>query len=176
MNKKFLSEFFKVLAGTTMEIGEAFTLDFYLHRGRRYNLYYPDDHERFRKGIHNLKRSGYVKLTKNKSFKFTKKGGSWYKKNVYRYSPFREAKWDGKWRVVLFDIPEKFHKKREVFRYRLKNLGFYQLQKSVMALPFECKNDIAEICSRLGIVQYVDMFVAESIGSKEGELKKTFGL
>ena len=176
MKKNFLSEFFKALGGTAMEIGEAFTLDFYLHRGYRQNLCWPDDHERLKKGVYNLKRSGYVKLNKNKSLKFTKKGKEWYQKNVFRYSLFREEKWDGKWRVVFFDVPEEFHKQRDVFRRRLRGLGFHQLQKSILVLPFECEKDVAEIAVRSNINQYVDMLVADSVGSQEDELKKLFEL
>jgi len=176
MKRDFLSEFFKVLGGTAMEMGEAFTLDFYLHRGRRYNLCWPDDHERFKKGIYNLKRSGYIKPTKNNLFKFTRKGKKWYIKNINKQSPLRELDWDKKWRVVFFDIPEELHKKRNIFRYRLKNLGFYQLQKSTLVLPFKCENEVAEICSKLKISQYVDMIIADSVGSKEDEIKKTFNL
>ena len=173
--KKFLSEFFKILAGTTLEIGEAFTLDFYLHRGRRYNLYYPDDHERFNKGFSNLKQRGYITPAGNK-FKFTKKGKKWYQENVYKYTPFKDPVWDKKWRVVFFDIPEKLHTKRDIFRSRLRNLGFYPLQKSMLALPFKCGSDIAELCRQLKISQYVDILTAESIGAKEEELKKIFNL
>lgn len=176
MSKKFLSTFFKELAYTARDMGEAFTLDFYLHRGRRYNLYYPDDHERFKKGIYNLKQRGYVKLAKNNSFKFTNKGKKWYQKSSRKYSPLREAKWDGKWRVVFFDIPEEFHKKRDSFRRCLKNLGFHQLQKSILVLPFKCESEVAELCSRLKVGPYTDLFVAESVGSKEDELKKIFEL
>lgn len=176
MSKKFLSNFFRELAYTARDMGEAFTFDFYLHRGRKYNLYYPDDHEKFKKGIYNLKRSGYVKLIKNNSFKFTKKGKKWYQKNSRKYSPLREANWDGKWRVVFFDIPEKFRKRRNNFRYGLKNLGFYQLQKSMLVLPFKCEDEVANLCSRFKINSYVDILIADSIGFKEGELKKLFDL
>lgn len=51
-------------------------------------------------------------------------------------------KWDGKWRVVLFDIPNSKKKEREVLRSSLRNLGFLAYQKSVFILPYECKNEI----------------------------------
>jgi len=176
MSERFLSKFFRELAYTARDMGEAFTFDFYLHRGREYNLFYPDDHERFKKGIYNLKRSGYVKPIKNNSFKFTRKGKKWYQENAFKYSPFRIGKWDGKWRVVFFDIPEELRKKRDVLRYRLKNLGFYSLQKSAFVMPFECENEVAEITSKLRINRYVDILTVESIGIKKSELKKIFNL
>ena len=50
--------------------------------------------------------------------------------------------WDGKWRVVIFDIPEKKKRAREALRDKLKELGFKELQKSVFIFPFECEDEI----------------------------------
>lgn len=44
---------------------------------------------------------------------------------------FEEKNWDGKWRVVLFDIPEEKRIIRNLFRRNLKKWGFKHLQKSV---------------------------------------------
>src|SRR3989338_2403092 len=173
---KFLVKFFTELANITKDIGSIFTFEAYLHRGRNHNLYWPDDHQRFKKGLHNLKQQGYIVSNKNKTFKFSKKGKEWYKINAYKYTPFREEEWDEKWRVVFFDIPEEFYNQRNNFRNYLKKLGFYPLQKSILAIPFKCENDVAEIANRLKIDQYIDIIVADSIGSKEEELKKVFDL
>lgn len=45
--------------------------------------------------------------------------------------------WDHKWRLVIFDIPEKHRLARDVFRRRIKEMGFYQIQKSVFVYPFD---------------------------------------
>ena len=39
--------------------------------------------------------------------------------------------WDKKWRIVIFDIPEKHKGAREALRIKLSELGFIQFQKSV---------------------------------------------
>ncbi|KKS01395.1 MAG: Phenylacetic acid degradation operon negative regulatory protein [Candidatus Yanofskybacteria bacterium GW2011_GWA2_41_22] len=179
MKKKFLSDFFNALACAAMDMGGLFSFDFYLHRGRNHNLFYPDEHKdyqkRFRKGLYNLEQQGYI-ISHNKTFKFTKIGKKWCGNNSYKYTPFRDERWDKKWRVVFFDIPEELHTKRDIFRYRLKNWGFYQLQKSILVMPFKCESDIAEICSQLQIDNYVDILIAESIGAEEEEIKKIFDL
>ena len=41
-----------------------------------------------------------------------------------------------------FDIPERFKKAREALRMKLKELGFLELQKSVLVLPYECEDEI----------------------------------
>ena len=54
----------------------------------------------------------------------------------------KPKKWDKQWRIVIFDIPEKFKTAREALRGKLKNIGFVELQKSVFAHPFECEDEI----------------------------------
>lgn len=53
--------------------------------------------------------------------------------------------WDGIWRFVIFDIPEKHRVVREVLRKKLKMLGFVQIQKSVFAIPWPCQAQIRRI-------------------------------
>ena len=43
----------------------------------------------------------------------------------------RPTNWDGKWRIVVFDIPEDKRKLRNIIRYHLKKIGFLQIQGSV---------------------------------------------
>ena len=51
--------------------------------------------------------------------------------------------WDKKWRVLIFDIPEKRKYLREKIRNTLGAIGFSQLQKSVWVYPYDCEDLIA---------------------------------
>lgn len=46
---------------------------------------------------------------------------------------YRNQPWDGYWRVVIYDIPEKENALRDRLRRELKYLGFKFMQKSVWA-------------------------------------------
>lgn len=50
--------------------------------------------------------------------------------------------WDRKWRVIIFDIPERQKKIRDAFRQHLKRLEFYELQKSVFVHPYPCSDEV----------------------------------
>ena len=39
----------------------------------------------------------------------------------------KPARWDKKWRLVIFDIPDRFRIKREAFRGKLREIGLHQL-------------------------------------------------
>lgn len=77
------------------------------------------------------------------------------------------GKWDGLWRVVIFDIPEDNRKAREFFREKLKNLGFQQLQKSVFITRLECKDEIDFLRHCLEISPYVSYILAKDVSSIE---------
>ena len=75
----------------------------------------------------------------------------------------QKQKWDGKWRIVIFDIPEKLRLARRVLRDKLKEIGFIKIQKSVWVCPYECENEINFIAEVYEVGQYVNYIVAEKI-------------
>lgn len=54
----------------------------------------------------------------------------------------KPSSWDGRWRLVIYDVPKSKKYLRDVFRGTLKNLGFYQLQESVWLYPFPCEPQV----------------------------------
>ncbi len=85
-------------------------------------------------------------------------------------------KWDGKWRIVIFDIPErKGRYGRDAMRQKLQKMGFYQFQKSVWAYPHPCEKEIQLLCEVLGVNPFVNIITAQEIYN-DGGLKKHFGL
>lgn len=67
----------------------------------------------------------------------------------------RPMLWDGKWHMVIFDIPERKRKARVALNKKLTNLGFYNLQKSTFIHPFRCLNEINFLIELFQIRPYV---------------------
>lgn len=84
-------------------------------------------------------------------------------------------KWDGKWRVLLSDIPEGRRKERDAVRLVLQRAGFLRYQKSVFVHPFECQNEIDFVVEFFNLRPWVRVIVADSLDN-ELHLKKHFGL
>src|SRR4030042_6485851 len=78
----------------------------------------------------------------------------------------KPAKWDNKWRVVLFDIPENRRESRDILRFRLKRLGFYEFQKSVFVHPYDCKNEIDYLIEMYDIRRYVRFILANYLDNE----------
>jgi phenylacetic acid degradation operon negative regulatory protein len=55
---------------------------------------------------------------------------------------FSDKSWDGYWRIVIFDIPEERKSLRKALRYKLKELGLGQWQRSVYITPFDLEEEI----------------------------------
>ena len=73
-------------------------------------------------------------------------------------------KWDRKWRIITFDVPEKkFKNHRRAFQQKLKELGFYQIQKSVWIHPFPCETEIEFLKDIFQIQPFVEIFLTDKI-------------
>lgn len=83
--------------------------------------------------------------------------------------------WDGKWRIVMFDIPEYFRPARDALRGHLQDLGFYEFQKSVFVYPYNCKDEIEYLIEFYDIRKFVRLIIAESLDN-ELHLKDHFKL
>ena len=84
-------------------------------------------------------------------------------------------KLDGKWRIVMFDIPEKYRGARNALRNILRQLGFFEYQKSVFAHPFECQNEVDFVIEFFKLRPWVRLAVADNIDN-ELHLKTHFNL
>lgn len=120
------------------------------------------------KVIHNHDKTVTVTLTQD-----GKKKALTYNMNKMKIA--KPAKWDKKWRLVMFDIPENRKKHRDALRFHLKELGFFEYQKSIFAHPFECANELDYVVEFYDLRKFVRIIVAERLDD-ELHLKKHFGL
>jgi hypothetical protein len=87
----------------------------------------------------------------------------------------RPARWDGRWRVVLFDIPESQRVARDLLRAKLQALGFVFIQKSAWVNPFPCEHIIASFRELYEVGSCVTTLIAEGIDN-EDRLRRKFQL
>src|SRR3989344_4584058 len=85
----------------------------------------------------------------------------------------KPRRWDGKWRVVIFDIWERRKGTRERLRSILKKAGFFMLQDSVWIHQYPCEELIAFVRSDLKLGSGILYLIAEGI-EHENKLCKHF--
>jgi len=132
---------------------------------RSYNQMYGFTPRRYKK--HNYShlvwrslKTGYIeRVVKNGEayLRLTPQG----KERVGRDFPlfkFQNVKWDGKWRVAIFDIAELNRYTRDRLREKLKELGFGMFQQSVYLSPHDLAKDLSEFIENLDLSEFVYVF------------------
>lgn len=121
----------------------------------------------------NLKRQKLVELGRNKNrdrieVRLTNKGKERVRELSFDLLEIKKAeKWDGKWRIVIFDIPNRFKPAREALRHKIKELGLKQLQKSVWIYPYDCEDEILFVAEIFEVQRYVEIITAERLLHEE---------
>jgi len=90
----------------------------------------------------------------------------------------KPTKWDNKWRVLIFDIPTKpkiYNQAREALRHKIKELGFFQMQKSTWVYPYECEDEILFIAELFQVQKHIEILTVEKL-LHEDKLRKEFDL
>jgi DNA-binding transcriptional regulator PaaX len=120
------------------------------------------------RSLRELQKNDFIKIReKNGKFEIslTKKGRKRFKViQLQDISITKPPRWDKKWRIIIFDIPDKsFKRGREALRGKLKEWEFYQLQKSVWVCPWPCEDEIKVVAELYGISRYANIIIAEKI-------------
>ncbi|MBI2098870.1 CRISPR-associated endonuclease Cas2 [Candidatus Uhrbacteria bacterium] len=131
------------------------------------------------KALQRLKDRGLLKFAAGSNgwrVELTEKG----REELFAYETcekmFKKPKrWDGKWRLLVFDIEEKRKSIREMVRQTLVRLGFYRLQDSVWAHPYECE-DVLELLRAKYRVRHEALYLRAEYLAKDHWLRKHFNL
>ena len=84
--------------------------------------------------------------------------------------------WDGRWRMIVFDIPDSKKGARDALRRKLQELGCYRLQESVLLVPYECEHEIDFLCTVFDINRNHVLLLYVSGFEGEEKLKHHFNL
>ena len=126
-----------------------------------------------------LRRHGLIRVTRVEgqyAVSLTKKGLTRAVVQSFKEMTLaKTARWDGWWRVIIFDIPERDKWAREGFREKLKVLGLFQLQKSVFVTPYPCEEEVSFLVSVFSIASFVRLLKTKDLSADE-ELCSYFGV
>lgn len=75
----------------------------------------------------------------------------------------QKKKWDGRWRMVVFDVPERRRRTRNRLRAVMLEIGFVRLQDSVWVYPYDCEDFIALLKAELKIGKDVLYAIVDTI-------------
>ena len=127
-------------------------------------------YQRISQGISRLAQAGLVTISGERGRRqimLTKKGLEMLEQIEFEdYMIPEPAFWDGKWRVLIFDISERRRRVRNQLRRLLQGTGFVRIQDSVWVYPYPCDEFITLVRAHLKSgVGEMRSFVAEALES-----------
>ncbi len=139
----------------------------------------PNEQWRIRRSVSRLEKSGLLgkKLVRGQEYFVLTPTG---KKRAMRYrlkamTIKRQKKWDGLWRIVMFDIPEDKRPARRAIGYAIQKLGCLQYQKSVFITPYPCAEEIDFAGECFGVRKHIRIITAKDV-EDINNIKKHFNL
>ncbi len=121
-----------------------------------------DTQNEVRRLVYYSKSQGYL----NPRLQTTKRGADKLAQLDFREIEMTEP-WDGKWRLVMYDIPEEKRNARDQVRRLIKQLGFAQLQQSAWIHPLPCLNEFEIIKEVNGLDDALLLIETEKIKGVE---------
>ncbi len=175
------------LTGKTLNLlANGFALSLVRDKRRRFHLHkecdrlwYEIDRKQLYHVLRRLQLKGLAKTVKQSSDRekiYLNKNGKTRRLpyQIHNLALKKTKRWDKKWRIVLFDIPESQKNIRDSLRKKLKRLGFLEFQKSVFIYPFHCKDEINFVINFFNIEDCV--YYLEAPISPDYNFRKHFNL
>lgn len=127
-------------------------------------------YHRISQGVARLEQAGLVTVSgygSERKVGITAKGKKELERMEFEnYTIPEQAFWDGKWRVLMFDVSERRRRTRNQLRRLLEGAGFVRLQDSVWVSPYPCDEFVALVRAHLRSgVGEMRHFVAEALES-----------
>lgn len=120
---------------------------------------------KFSKLVYYAKRNNYIRVESLKGKQaiiLTKEGLSKALKASFEIEGRKKRK-DGKWVMLIFDIPQKYKKSRELLRGVLHNLGYKLLQQSVWVTPYDVSEKTEKLLQFYSLDNFVKLFLIEEM-------------
>ncbi len=126
--------------------------------------------------VERLKKSGLIEKDERGFVVLTSKGQKRLSE-IERadYQLPRPQRWDGKWRLVSFDIKEKRKHVRNLLRATLGAVGFVHLHHSVWVYPHDCEDFLSLLKADYHVGVEILYIIAEYI-ENDHWLRKHFNL
>lgn len=105
----------------------------------------------------------FIEAGSKTKIELTQKGKNRLLEYDFENIEIKNKRIDGKFRLVIFDIPETKKNARDVFRRKLLQLGFVKLQQSVFVSAYPCKNEVDFLANFLEISDFITIVVVDKI-------------
>ncbi|MFS0781930.1 phenylacetic acid degradation operon negative regulatory protein PaaX [Bacillus sp. 1P06AnD] len=120
-----------------------------------------------RVAISRMVKQGWVESEKqgNKSYySLTERGMHRMEEAAQRIYKLNPQKWDGKWRILMYTIPEEKRQIRDELRKELLWSGFGSFSSGCWLSPNHLEEEVHQLIQKYDIGQYADFFISDYKG------------
>ncbi|MEK7101661.1 MAG: CRISPR-associated endonuclease Cas2 [Patescibacteria group bacterium] len=117
----------------------------------------------------------FVEKNGKRYARITEKGERMLQLETEKVTMTKKRKWDRRWRIVIFDIPERRKSVRTKLRRYMQEYGFVRLQDSVWVYPYDCEDLIALVKASFRIGADVLYMIVERL-EHDKHLREHFSL
>jgi phenylacetic acid degradation operon negative regulatory protein len=120
-----------------------------------------------RAAISRMNKQDWIQAEKigNKSYyTLTNRGVKRIEEASERIFKLKPVKWDGKWRIFMYSIPEEIRNIRDELRKELVWSGFGTMSNSCWISANQLEKQVQDLIDKYDIEAYVDFFIAEYKG------------
>ncbi|MCM3357193.1 phenylacetic acid degradation operon negative regulatory protein PaaX [Psychrobacillus sp. MER TA 171] len=125
-----------------------------------------------RVAVSRMMKQGWLESEKqgNKSYYYlTNRGKVRMEEAANRIFKLMPNEWDGKWRMLMYTIPEEKRQIRDELRKELLWSGFGSFSSGCWISPNNLEKEVKFLIDKYAIQEYVDFFVSENKGPKENK-------
>lgn len=123
----------------------------------QYNPYYV------KRTLRRLKEQKLVEFS-DKTYTLSVRGKRWVLKYTLEDLTIpTPAKWDGRWRMIIYDVARHKATLRNIFRTTIRRIGFLNVQESVWIYPYPCEKEISFLRDYCGMGNDVMYIIAHKI-------------
>lgn len=125
-----------------------------------------------RVAVSRMVKQGWIQSEKqgNKSYYYlTPQGVNRIEEAANRIFKLKPQEWDGKWRILMYTIPEEVRHLRDEFRRELVWSGFGSFANGCWISPNNLEKEAEALIRKYDIKEYVDFFVSEYKGPKDNQ-------
>ncbi|MBI2017989.1 hypothetical protein HYS92_02975 [Candidatus Daviesbacteria bacterium] len=173
-----------LLAGTIVMPGLGYVAGS-LYKAKRHYDFEQDQKEwkkfntkLLKRNLRRLKQQKVVEIINENGqdlIKLTQKGHTKYLRFKLEELSLKGRSWDGKWRLVMYDISKLRKSAQENFRRILKQINFFPLQKSVYLTPYKCQDEIEYLREYFNLGEEVLLLEISKLENEE-YYKQYFGI
>jgi len=117
-----------------------------------------------RQGMFAIKKSGRLSY-----YSLSAKGVRWMEQGRVRAFEVKRRKWDGRWRFVVYNIPETMRDLRDKLRCKLQSLGYANMSTSFWISPYDLEVELHRYMAERSLLDYVETFTADYTGQRRNK-------